>query len=73
METRRAFVDRLEALGEPRLEREILAKTDQRIEQEVRHLQRRDRQLLVRIERGRIGIVGHAQSLGRQSLGLNPL
>ena len=63
MKPRGAVVDRLVALGEARLDGEVLLEADQGIEQEMRHLQRRAGQLLMRIERCRVGIVGHAQSL----------
>ena len=36
----------------------------QRIEQKMRHLERGAGKLLMRIERGGIRVVGHAQSLG---------
>ena len=69
MKARGALVDLLVALGEARLDREILAEPDQGIEQEMRHLERGARQLLMRIERGGVGIVGHAQGLGLRPLG----
>ena len=64
VEARGALVDLLVALGEARLDREVLAEPDQRIEQEMRELERGARQLLMRVERGRVGIIGHAQRLG---------
>ena len=44
--------------------RQVLLEADERIEQKMRHLKRRAGKLLMRIERGGIRIVGHAQSLG---------
>ena len=64
MKARGALVDLLPAFGKPRLEREVLAEAQQGIEGEVRELERGARQLLMRIERGRIGVIGHAQRLG---------
>jgi hypothetical protein len=64
VKARGALVDLLPTLGKPRLEREVLAEAQERIEGEVRELERGARQLLMRIERGRIGVIGHAQRLG---------
>ena len=68
VKARGALVDLLPALGEPRLEREVLAEPDQRIEQEMRELQRGARELLMRVERGGVGVIGHAQRLGARRL-----
>ena len=64
MKARGALVDLLPALGKPRLEREVLAEAQQRIEGEMGELERGARQLLMRIERGWVGVIGHAQRLG---------
>ena len=64
VEARGAGVDHLPALGQPRLEREILAEADQRIEQQMGELERGAGELLMRVERGGIGVIGHAQRFG---------
>ena len=64
MKARGALVDLLPAFGKPRLEREVLAEAEQGIEGEVGELEGGARQLLMRIERGWIGVIGHAQRLG---------
>src|SRR5262249_62094841 len=65
MKARGALVDLLPALRQPRLERQVLAKAQQWIECEVRELKSGARQLFVRIERGRVCVISHAQGLGR--------
>ena len=64
MEPRGALVDLLPARGQPGLEREVLAEAQQRIEGQMRELERGARQLLVRVERGWVCVIGHAQRLG---------
>ena len=65
METRGALVDLLPACRKPRLERQVLAEAQQRIEGQMRELERGACQLLVGVERGWICVIGHAQRLGR--------
>ena len=64
MKARGALVDLLPARGKPGLEREVLAETQQRIEGQMRELERGARQLLVGVERGWVCVIGHAQRLG---------
>src|SRR4029077_7833972 len=61
VEPRGALVDLLPAGGKPRLQSEVLAEAQQWIEGEVGKLKRGAGELLMRIERGRIRVIGHAQ------------
>src|SRR4029078_154303 len=66
MKARGVGVDLLPALGEARLQAHVLTEPHQRIEDKMRELQGGACQLLVRIERGGVGVIGHAQGLGRR-------
>src|SRR4029077_2462016 len=66
MKARGVSVDLLPALGEARLQAHVPTEPHQRIEDKMRELQGGACQLRVRIERGGVGVIGHAQGLGRR-------
>ena len=62
-------VETLPALGDAALEAQRLGPAHQRIEQHVRKLQGAAGELLVRVQRDRIGVIGHRQRLGIRKTG----
>ena len=63
MKARGAIVDLLPALGQTRFQSQVLPEPNERVEDKVGELQGRAGKLLVRIERGGIGVISHAQRL----------